>query len=76
MFCEVGLPDGDFRDLLGKVTGLAIKVPVVVASRLDDWDAYLEAMQLGAFDYIARPYRQAEVEWIVSRALRMASVAA
>jgi DNA-binding NtrC family response regulator len=64
LFCEDVLPDGDFRDALwlAKATG----VPLVVTSLLGELDEYLEAMELGAFDFIAPPYRQAEVESIVS----------
>lgn len=71
VFSEAELPDGGFRDILSHVARSVAKVPVVVLSRLDEWDQYLEAMRLGAFDYVTRPYHPAEIEWIVSKALRM-----
>lgn len=45
-------------------------IPVVVASRLDDWDSYLKAMRKGAFDYVGCPPRRHEVEWVVRSILR------
>ena len=76
VFCEACLADGNFRDLLGAAELTRARVPVVVASRLDDTTQYLEAMRSGAFDFIARPYRRAEVEWIISNALRKVAAAA
>ena len=76
VFCEAGLIDGTFRDVLRAVRGAGSKVPVVVASRVDDTREYIEAMGLGAFDYIACPYRHSEVERIVSSALREVTGAA
>jgi DNA-binding NtrC family response regulator len=68
-FCAEALTDGTFRDVLGATQRAGLNVPVVVASRLDDTAEYVEAMSLGAFDFIASPYAQREVEWIVNRAM-------
>ncbi len=68
-FCADALPDGTFRDILDVARRAGAGVPVVIASRLDDTSEYVEAMSLGAFDFIASPFRRAEVEWIVNRAL-------
>jgi DNA-binding NtrC family response regulator len=35
-----------------------------------DWDEFLEAMRLGAFDVIASPCRATDVEWMIIQALR------
>lgn len=55
VFCEDGLPEGGFREVLrfAKTTGSG--VPLVVCSLLGELDEYLEAMQLGGFDFIAPP---------------------
>jgi len=71
--CADELPDGTFRDVLGAARRASSNVPVVVTSRLDDTAEYCEAMSLGAFDFIASPYSQREVEWIIERALPRAS---
>jgi two-component system response regulator PilR (NtrC family) len=76
VFCEARLADGSFREVLRQAGARHQRVPVVVASRLDDTNQYLEAMRLGAFDFIACPYRRSEVEWIVQNALHDAGVVA
>jgi DNA-binding NtrC family response regulator len=68
--CAADLADGSFREMLRAREVAEPKIPVVVASRRDDAAEYMEAMQLGAFDFIARPYRPSELQWIVFNALR------
>ncbi|MGH9502849.1 MAG: hypothetical protein ACRD20_08365 [Terriglobales bacterium] len=65
VFCEDDLPPGGFREVLrlARVTGSGALV--VVTSLLGELDNYLEAMELGAFDFIAPPYRRIEVESII-----------
>ena len=74
VFCDAELADGTFRELL-RLTESA-KIPVVVASRVHETLQYLEAMRLGAFDFIASPYRRSEVEHIVASALHRPNAAA
>lgn len=66
VLCEDGLPQGGFRELLRLAKATGSEVAVVVCSLLGELDQYLEAMQLGAFDFIAPPYRRGEVEFIVN----------
>jgi DNA-binding NtrC family response regulator len=66
VFCEEGLPEGGFREVLCLAKATGSEVAVVVCSLLGELDQYLEAMQLGAFDFIAPPYRRGEVEFIVN----------
>jgi len=66
VFCEAALPGGGFREVLRLTKATGGGIPLVVCSRLGDWDEYLKAMQFGVFDFIARPYRRAEVESIVN----------
>ncbi len=70
VFCQARLPDGTFRDLLKLAASQDSEIPVVVCSDFFDKTSYIEAMSLGAYDYIAFPYRRAEVEWIIGNVLR------
>lgn len=70
VFCDHHLPDGDYRDFLGALRSLKIKARVVVTSAQADWDEFLEAMKLGAFDLIATPFRPTDVEWMIIQAAR------
>jgi DNA-binding NtrC family response regulator len=72
VLCEEMLADGSYREILCEMGSIATKAPVIVISRLADWDRYLEAMRWGAFDYLAYPCRPIEVESIVGSALHTA----
>ncbi|MGA8366079.1 MAG: hypothetical protein ACLQMT_01845 [Candidatus Acidiferrales bacterium] len=67
--CDDVLPDGDFYALIKELKGAAWQTPVVVASRLEHWDSYLEALVAGAFDYVVYPPYPREVERAISDAL-------
>jgi DNA-binding NtrC family response regulator len=74
VICQASFSDGDFRDLLRVAVRNGSKVPVIVCTDFYDPSLYLEAMELGAFDYLASPYYRDGVEWVVGNALREASV--
>jgi DNA-binding NtrC family response regulator len=71
ILCEEQIGDGSYREILQQIGGFAARTPVVVFSRIADWDRYLEAMRAGAFDYLPDPCPAGEVESVVSRALRV-----
>jgi DNA-binding NtrC family response regulator len=70
VFCDRHLADGDYRDVLNVFRPRKPAAHVVVTAPEFDWDAYLEAMRLGAFDVIASPCRPTDVEWMVSQSRR------
>ena len=70
IFCDRLLADGNCYDLLTASRSGRTKARVVVTSSTADWDEFLEAMRLGAFDVIASPCRATDVEWMIIQALR------
>jgi two-component system, NtrC family, response regulator PilR len=70
IFCDRLLADGNCNDLLNASRSGRTKARVVVMSSTADWDEFLEAMRLGAFDVIASPCRATDVEWMIIQALR------
>lgn len=70
VFCEDCLPGGGFRSVLEQMARTGTEIPVIVVSRLDDWDVYLKAMRAGAFDYITPPFSRAGIVRVVNNALR------
>jgi DNA-binding NtrC family response regulator len=46
------------------------RLPVVVAARQLEMECYLEAMQLGAIDYVAEPSVRAEIARVLHTHLR------
>jgi len=73
VFCEDTLPDGEFRTALREIRKSAANVPVIVLSRLAEWNAYLSAIDAGAFDYVAYPPDSTGTEGILRVALRESS---
>jgi len=68
IFCEHNLSGGGFREILRMATQMGSLVEVVVSSMLGELDEYLHAMKLGAFDFVAPPYRGADIISIVDNA--------
>jgi DNA-binding NtrC family response regulator len=75
VFCERHLADGTYLDLLPAAQTKAGAVPVVVTSRLADWDEYLEALRHGAVDLIASPCKKSDVTSALAQALNEKSAA-
>ncbi len=67
--CDDELPDGNFRELIAQLRCSRRPTQVVVISRFDDWNSYLEAMVAGAFEYVAFPPYPQELEQAVAAAL-------
>lgn len=68
VFSDRGLADGTYRDVLVIMRLLRLYIPMIVTSRLADWDEYLEAVHDGAFDLIASPSRAADLVRVISQA--------
>jgi two-component system, NtrC family, response regulator PilR len=71
--CHDDLPDCNLRTAVRVLSSSANGVPVIVLSHLADWDAYMKALNAGAFDYIACPPDPVEAERIVRLALNQTS---
>ena len=72
VFCQERLSDGTFREVLD-FAALRHPIPLVVCSNFYNSKTYIDAMSLGAFDYVAFPFPSQDLEWIVGNALRNAS---
>lgn len=65
VLCSDDLPNCNLRTALRVLTSSTGGAPIIVLSRLADWDAYMKALGAGAFDYIACPPDPAEAERIL-----------
>lgn len=68
VFCDRGLADGTYRDILAMTCSKSPRVRLIVTSRLADWDEYLEALDNGAFDLIASPSQAADIIRVINQA--------
>jgi DNA-binding response OmpR family regulator len=58
---DVSLPDGDGRDLCAKWRRQGVKVPIIMLTGSDDEADVVRGLDAGANDYIAKPFRLAEL---------------
>jgi two-component system KDP operon response regulator KdpE len=67
---DLGLPDISGHDLLAKIRGMYEAVPIVVLSSRDDERGKVEALDLGADDYLTKPFGMNELLARLRTALR------
>ncbi len=69
VFTDTQLPDGTWADILTEAEKAAQPVNVIVVARLVDTRFYVEALETGAFDFLAPPFMAADLAYVVRRAL-------
>ena len=69
LLCEERLPDGTYRDALDFLRGKERRVPLIVFSRIAEWEDYLEAVRCGAYDCLRYPFRNGELQQIICQML-------
>jgi two-component system response regulator AtoC len=71
---DLRMPRKDGIELLRELRELGEEVPVIVLTAYGTIETAVEAMKLGASDYIIRPFEIETVELAVTRALAMSAV--
>jgi len=66
---DLRMPGMDGLDLLRRIKGREAGLPVVIITAFSTWDNAVEAMRLGAYDYIKKPFDTSNIESVVGRAL-------
>jgi CheY-like chemotaxis protein len=74
VFCEDRLPGGGLPGVLNEVKLSGTSTPVVVLSRTGDWEEYLAALRLGAFDMVTPPYQRTAIHTVAYNALHESRV--
>ena len=70
VLCERDFLIGTWIDLLENLEKLADPPPLVVTSRLADERLWVEVLNLGAWDVLAKPFDRKEVMWALESACR------
>jgi DNA-binding NtrC family response regulator len=65
VFTDVQLPDGSWADILAVAEEAALPVNVIVVARVVDTRFYVEAIETGAFDFIAPPFTATDLAHVV-----------
>ena len=68
---DVGLPDGDGRDFCARLRKDGVKIPVIMLTAADDEHDVVRGLEAGANDYVAKPFRLAELLARLRAQLRM-----
>ncbi len=66
---DIMLPDSTGLELARRVREFDAKLPIIFITAKDDSDTAIEAMQLGAYDYLLKPLDVEKVQDLVERAL-------
>jgi DNA-binding NtrC family response regulator len=73
---DIGLPDMDGMEVLRRIASSPVSAPVIMLTALSDIRLVKEALQEGAYDYIAKPYALPELLGTLRRAAANAGRAA
>jgi len=65
---DLKMPKMGGLELLEKIKNLHPKTPVIIITAFSTWDNAVEAMRLGAFDYIKKPFDTDNIRAVVTRA--------
>ena len=68
---DIGLPDGDGRDLCARLRKHGLKVPIIMLTGADAEQDVVRGLDAGANDYIAKPFRLNELLARVRAQLRV-----
>ena len=66
---DVLLPDGDGIELIRKTQTMGVNVPVIMLSGIGDVRTVVEAMKLGAVDFLQKPFEDTALEQAIENAI-------
>jgi len=58
-------------ELLRKIKETDAHIPVIIMTAFSTWDSAVEAMRLGAYDYVKKPFDNYEIKSVIRRALEL-----
>jgi DNA-binding NtrC family response regulator len=68
VFTDTQLPDGTWADILAVAEKAAQPVNVIVVARVVDTRFYVQAIETGAFDFLAPPFMATDLAYVVRSA--------
>jgi len=72
---DVRMPEMDGVDVLARLKAIQSDLPVVMLTAHGTITSAVEAMKLGAFDYLTKPFERERLKAVVRKALEMAALA-
>jgi two-component system NtrC family response regulator len=74
LLTDMRMPGRDGLNLLHEVKRLRPEVPVILITAYGTIESAVDAMKEGATDYLLKPIKMEEVEWVIARALLQADL--
>ena len=75
VLCDILMPDGNGLDLLKEIKVASPNTAVVMMTAFTSTKTAIEAMKLGAYDYVSKPFDVEELKIITQKALERAELA-
>ncbi len=72
---DLNLPDGSGLDVFRQIQGIDARIPVVFITGHGTTDSAIEAMKLGAFDYLLKPLELSQLRELLARAFEISRLA-
>ncbi|HVS01200.1 MAG TPA: sigma-54 dependent transcriptional regulator [Thermoanaerobaculia bacterium] len=69
VMCDIFMPDGSGMDLLREIKEQQPQSSVIMMTAYTSTSSAIEAMRLGAYDYVSKPFDVEEVKVLVQKAL-------
>jgi len=61
ILCDIRMPQMDGMEFLSKAQKMGMDAPIIMMSAYGTVDTAIEAMKLGAYDYISKPFKPDEI---------------
>jgi two-component system response regulator PilR (NtrC family) len=74
VLCDILMPDGNGLDLLEEIKQREDSPPVLMMTAYTSTRSAIEAMKLGAYDYVSKPFDNDELKVLVEKALEKADL--
>jgi two-component system response regulator PilR (NtrC family) len=75
VLCDIMMPDGSGLDLLKEIKAHDASPPVIMMTAYTSTKSAIEAMKLGAADYVSKPFDVDELKIVAQKALESAELA-
>jgi two-component system, NtrC family, response regulator len=71
---DVKMPESDGMELLARLKSLRPDLPIVMLTAHGTIGSAVEAMKLGAFDYLTKPFTREQLRMVLSKTLEVAAL--
>jgi len=75
VLCDILMPDGNGLDLLRDIKAVEASPPVIMMTAYTSTKSAIDAMKLGAADYVSKPFDVEELKIVATKALEGAKLA-